>query len=155
MSEEGFCNSLKKKTNIEKRQTDRNERDKRMGNRAIGSNWTDVRKAMFTAEEMAASNERVAIIANAIKSCTQKYGEITMAESMIIAGRLLKEKGDTIDLEKIEKIVKNIQFHKMFLATCPIEGVVKFAKKLDSILFLLLLESMQEIAKSMKKEGGA
>ncbi|NCD10269.1 MAG: transcriptional regulator [Negativicutes bacterium] len=37
-----------------------------MKNKAIGSNWADVRKAMFTSEEIAASDARVAVLAKAI-----------------------------------------------------------------------------------------
>lgn len=37
-----------------------------MKNKAIGSKWADVRKAMFTSEEIAASDARVAILASKI-----------------------------------------------------------------------------------------
>ena len=56
-----------------------------MGNRAIGSNWTDVRKAMFTAEEIAASDERVAIIANAIIE-TRKNQKVSQRKLELLSG---------------------------------------------------------------------
>ena len=46
-----------------------------MKNKAIGSNWADARKAMFTSEEIAASDKRVAILASAI-TATRKSQKI-------------------------------------------------------------------------------
>ncbi len=39
-----------------------------MNNSAIGSNWDDVRKGIFTPEEIAQSNLRVALVGELIKA---------------------------------------------------------------------------------------
>lgn len=43
-----------------------------MNDSAIGNNWEDVRKELFTSEEIAASNLRVAIIGEMIKARQEK-----------------------------------------------------------------------------------
>ena len=56
-----------------------------MKNKAIGSNWADVRKAMFTSEEIAASDARVAILASAI-TATRKSQKISQRKLELLSG---------------------------------------------------------------------
>ena len=56
-----------------------------MKNKAIGSNWADVRKAMFTSEEIAASDARVAILASAI-TATRKSQKISQRKLEQLSG---------------------------------------------------------------------
>lgn len=43
-----------------------------MKNRAIGSNWNDVEKALFTPDEISQSNLRVALVGELIKARKEK-----------------------------------------------------------------------------------
>jgi ribosome-binding protein aMBF1 (putative translation factor) len=43
-----------------------------MKNRAIGSNWKDVRKELFTSQEIAESNLRLALVSEIIKARQEK-----------------------------------------------------------------------------------
>jgi ribosome-binding protein aMBF1 (putative translation factor) len=43
-----------------------------MKNRAIGNNWKDVRKELFTSQEIAESNLRVALVSEIIKARQDK-----------------------------------------------------------------------------------
>ncbi|MDR2645349.1 MAG: helix-turn-helix domain-containing protein [Endomicrobium sp.] len=43
-----------------------------MKNRAIGNNWKDVRKELFTSQEIAESNLRVALVGEIIKARQEK-----------------------------------------------------------------------------------
>lgn len=69
-----------------------------MNDSAIGSNWEDVRKEIFTSEEIAASNLRVAIIGEMIKArqekgiSQKKLEELSGVKQPIIARM---EKGNT------------------------------------------------------------
>ena len=56
-----------------------------MKNKAVGSNWMDVRKAMFTSEEIAASDKRVAILASAI-TATRKSQKISQRKLELLSG---------------------------------------------------------------------
>ena len=56
-----------------------------MKNKAIGSNWADVRKTMFTSEEIAASDKRVAILASAI-TATRKSQKISQRKLELLSG---------------------------------------------------------------------
>ena len=56
-----------------------------MKNKAIGSNWVDVRKAMFTSEEIAESDARVAILASAI-TATRKSQKISQRKLELLSG---------------------------------------------------------------------
>lgn len=56
-----------------------------MKNKAIGSNWADVRKAMLTSKEIAASDKRVAILASAI-TATRKSQKISQRKLELLSG---------------------------------------------------------------------
>lgn len=56
-----------------------------MKNKAIGSNWADVRKEIFSAEEIAACDKNVAIIAAAIIE-TRKSQKISQRKLEILSG---------------------------------------------------------------------
>ncbi len=67
-------------------------------NKAIGSNWKDVRQDIFTPEEIAESNLRVALIGEIIKTrkekgiSQKKLGEMSGVKQPVIARM---EKGTT------------------------------------------------------------
>ena len=56
-----------------------------MENKAIGSNWADVRRDMFTSEEIAESDKRVAILASAI-TATRKSQKISQRKLELLSG---------------------------------------------------------------------
>ena len=84
-SKERACRNTRTRKQITKTITTRNKRGKKMKNKAIGSNWADVRKAMFTSEEIAASDKRVAILASAI-TATRKSQKISQRKLELLSG---------------------------------------------------------------------
>lgn len=70
---------------------DLRERGMKMNNSAIGANWDNVQKEIFTPEEIAASNLRVAIMGELIKARQQdgitqrKLEEISGVKQPVIA----------------------------------------------------------------------
>ncbi len=80
-----------------------------MNNKAIGSNWDDVRKEIFTPEEIAESNLRVALVGELIKArkdrgiSQKKLEELSGVKQPIIARM---EKGSVSpNLETVLKIL--------------------------------------------------
>jgi DNA-binding XRE family transcriptional regulator len=74
----------------------------------IGSNWENVRKELFTPEEMAESNLRVAIIGELIKArqekgLTQKQLEELSGVSQPVIARM--EKGNNPQLDTVLKVL--------------------------------------------------
>ena len=72
--------------------------DNEKNNSAIGSNWNDVRKELFTPEEIAESDLRVSIISEIInarneKGISQKQLELMSGVKQPVIARL--EKGQT------------------------------------------------------------
>ena len=80
-----------------------------MNNNAIGSNWTDVRKELFSPEEIAESNLRVSLVSEIIRArheqglSQKKLEELSGVKQPIIARM---EKGSTSpNLNTILKIL--------------------------------------------------
>ncbi|MEI6580169.1 MAG: helix-turn-helix transcriptional regulator [Eubacteriales bacterium] len=80
-----------------------------MNNRAIGSNWDNVRKEIFTPEEIAESNLRVALVGELIKArkergiSQKKLEELSGVKQPVIARM---EKGTVSpNLETVLKIL--------------------------------------------------
>ena len=80
-----------------------------MNNKAIGSNWDDVRKEIFTTEKIAESNLRVALVGELIKArkergiSQKKLEELSGVKQPIIARM---EKGTVSpNLETVLKIL--------------------------------------------------
>jgi predicted transcriptional regulator len=74
----------------------------------IGSNWENVRKELFTPEEIAESNVRVAIIGELIKArqekgLTQKQLEELSGVSQPVIARM--EKGNNPQLDTVLKVL--------------------------------------------------
>jgi DNA-binding XRE family transcriptional regulator len=74
----------------------------------IGSNWEDVRKELFTPEEIAESNLRVAIIGELIKArrekgLTQKQLEELSGVRQPVIARM--EKGNNPQLDTVIKVL--------------------------------------------------
>lgn len=93
------------------------------GNAAIGSSWDDVRKELFTAEEIAESNLRVSIIGELIKArhekgLTQKQLEELSGVKQPIIARM--ENGSTSP--QIETVLKVLAPLGKTLAVVPIDN---------------------------------
>lgn len=93
-----------------------------MNNSAIGSSWEDVRKELFTSEEIAESNLRVAIIGELIKArqekgiSQKKLEELSGVKQPIIARM---EKGSTNP--QLDTILKVLAPLGKTLAVVPLE----------------------------------
>lgn len=93
-----------------------------MNNNAIGSNWDEVRAELFTAEENAASDLRVALIGELIKArqekgiSQKKLEELSGVKQPIIARM---EKG--ITSPQIETVLKVLAPLGKTLAIVPLE----------------------------------
>lgn len=92
-------------------------------NSAIGSNWDDVRQELFTAEEIAESDLRVAIIGELIKArqekgiSQKKLEEMSGVKQPVIARM---ESGTTSP--QLETILKVLVPLGKTLAIVPLEG---------------------------------
>lgn len=97
-----------------------------MNDSAIGNNWEDVRKELFTSEEIAASNLRVAIIGEMIKArqekgiSQKKLEELSGVKQPIIARM---EKGNTNP--QLNTVLKVLAPLGKTLAVVPLEKVDK------------------------------
>lgn len=97
-----------------------------MNHNAIGSNWEDVRKELFTQEEIAESDLRVAIIGELIKArqekgiSQKKLEELSGVKQPIIARM---EKGSTSP--QLDTILKVLAPLGKTLAVVPLETVSK------------------------------
>ena len=97
-----------------------------MNNRAIGSSWEDVRKELFTPEENAESDLRVAIIGELIKArqekgiSQKKLEELSGVKQPIIARM---EKGSTSP--QLDTILKVLVPLGKTLAVVPLEKANK------------------------------
>lgn len=97
-----------------------------MNDSAIGSNWEDVRKELFTSEEIAASNLRVAIIGEMIKArqekgiSQKKLEELSGVKQPIIARM---EKGNTNP--QLNTVLKVLAPLGKTLAVVPLEKTDK------------------------------
>ena len=97
-----------------------------MNNSAIGSNWEDVRKELFTPDEIAESNLRVAIIGELIKArqekgiSQKKLEELSGVKQPVIARM---EKGSTSP--QLDTILKVLAPLGKTLAVVPLETVKK------------------------------
>ena len=93
-----------------------------MNDSAIGSNWEDVRKELFTSEEIAASNLRVAIIGELIRArqekgiSQKKLEELSGVKQPIIARM---EKGNTNP--QLNTVLKVLAPLGKTLAVVPLE----------------------------------
>lgn len=93
-----------------------------MNNSAIGSSWEDVRKELFTSEQIAESNLRVAIIGELIKArqekgiSQKKLEELSGVKQPIIARM---EKGSTNP--QLNTILKVLAPLGKTLAVVPLE----------------------------------
>lgn len=91
-------------------------------NSAVGKNWNDVRSELFTTEEIAESNLRVALIGELIKArqeqgiSQKKLEELSGVKQPIIARM---EKGNTST--QIDTILKVLAPLGKTLAVVPIE----------------------------------
>lgn len=89
-------------------------------NSAIGSSWEDVRKELFTPEEIAESDLRVAIMSELIKARNEKgisqrkLEELSGVRQPVIARM---EKGDTVP--KIDTVLKLLAPLGKTLAVVP------------------------------------
>ena len=89
----------------------------------IGSKWSDVRKEIFTSEEIAESNLRVAIIGEIVKARTEQgisqrdLGEMSGVSQPVIARM---EKGSTIP--QIDTLLKILIPLGKTLAVVPLDG---------------------------------
>lgn len=94
-----------------------------MNDNAIGSNWEDVRKELFTSEEIAASNLRVAIIGEMIKArqekgiSQKKLEELSGVKQPVIARM---EKGSTNP--QLNTVLKVLAPLGKTLAVVPLEN---------------------------------
>ncbi|MCM1328712.1 MAG: helix-turn-helix transcriptional regulator [Ruminococcus sp.] len=92
-------------------------------NPAIGSSWDDVRKELFTPEEIAASDLRVALIGELIKArqekgiSQKKLGELSGVKQPIIARM---EKGTTSP--QLDTVMKVLAPLGKTLAIVPLEN---------------------------------
>lgn len=83
-----------------------------MNNKAIGSDWDDVRKEIFTAEEIAESNLRVALVGELIKArkergISQKRLEEMSGVKQPIIARM--EKGTTSpNIDTVLKVLASL-----------------------------------------------
>lgn len=97
-----------------------------MNHNAIGSSWEDVRRELFTQEEIAESDLRVAIIGELIKArqergiSQKKLEELSGVKQPIIARM---EKGSTSP--QLDTILKVLAPLGKTLAVVPIETVSK------------------------------
>ncbi|MCM1268823.1 MAG: helix-turn-helix domain-containing protein [Bacteroidales bacterium] len=97
-----------------------------MNNSAIGSNWDDVRKELFTPEEIVESDLRVAIIGELIKArqekgiSQKKLEELSGVKQPIIARM---EKGSTNP--QLTTILKVLAPLGKTLAVVPLEATPK------------------------------
>ncbi|MBD5550825.1 MAG: helix-turn-helix transcriptional regulator [Lachnospiraceae bacterium] len=95
-----------------------------MGNNAIGSNWEDVRKELFTPAEIAESDLRVSIIGELIKARQEKgisqkrLEELSGVKQPIIARM---EKGSTNP--QLDTILKVLAPLGKTLAVVPLKTV--------------------------------
>lgn len=93
-----------------------------MNNSAIGSSWEDVRKELFTPEEIAESNLRVSIIGELIKArqekgiSQKKLEELSGVKQPVIARM---EKGSTSP--QLDTILKVLAPLGKTLAVVPLE----------------------------------
>ena len=93
-----------------------------MNNSAIGSSWEDVRKELFTPEEIAESNLRVSIIGELIKArqekgiSQKKLEELSGVKQPVIARM---EKGSTSP--RLDTILKVLAPLGKTLAVVPLE----------------------------------
>ncbi len=91
-------------------------------NSAIGSSWEDVRKELFTPEEIAESDLRVAIMSELIKArqeqgiSQRKLEELSGVRQPVIARM---EKGDSVP--KIDTVIKLLAPLGKTLAVVPAE----------------------------------
>ena len=89
-------------------------------NRAIGSSWDDVRKELFTPEEIAESDLRVAIMSELIKArqeqgiSQRRLEELSGVRQPVIARM---EKGDSVP--KIDTVIKLLAPLGKTLAVVP------------------------------------
>lgn len=94
-----------------------------MNNSAIGSSWEDVRAELFTKEEIAASNLRVALIGELIKArqekgiSQKKLEELSGVKQPIIARM---EKGQTNP--QIDTVLKVLAPLGLTLAVVPLRA---------------------------------
>lgn len=94
-----------------------------MSNSAIGSNWKDVRKELFTPDEIAASDLRVAIVGELIKArqengvSQRKLEELSGVKQPIIARM---ESGKTSP--QIDTVLKVLAPLGKTLAVVPLES---------------------------------
>ncbi|MDE6212293.1 MAG: helix-turn-helix transcriptional regulator [Lachnospiraceae bacterium] len=94
-----------------------------MNNSAIGSSWEDVRKELFTPEEIAESNLRVSIIGELIKArqekgiSQKKLEELSGVKQPVIARM---EKGSTSP--QLDTILKVLAPLGKTLAVVPLES---------------------------------
>ncbi len=97
-----------------------------MNDSAIGNNWEDVRKELFTSEEIAASNLRVAIIGEMIKArqekgiSQKKLEELSGVKQPIIARM---ERGNTNP--QLNTVLKVLAPLGKTLAVVPLEKADK------------------------------
>jgi len=93
-----------------------------MNNSAFGGNWDDVRKEVFTTEEIAESNLRVALVGEIIKArqekgiSQKKLEELSGVKQPIIARM---EKGNTST--QIDTVLKVLAPLGKTLAIVPLE----------------------------------
>lgn len=97
-----------------------------MNNTAIGKNWEDVRNEIFTPEEIAESNLRVALIGELIKArqekgiSQKKLEELSGVKQPIIARM---EKGNTSP--QLDTILKVLAPLGKTLAVVPLDTITK------------------------------
>ena len=97
-----------------------------MKNSAVGYEWQDVRKNIFTPEEISASDLRVALIGELIKArqdkgITQKQLELLSGVKQPVIARM--ENGTSIP--KISTILKILAPFRQDLSYCTVRKIIR------------------------------